>query len=57
MTSKLVAECALCLVDDLDKLPGGRDYGGVLTSASGLGMPLVDRLSKVGIDFDAPRTI
>lgn len=57
VTSKLVAECALCLVDDLDKLPGGRDYGGVLTSASGLGMPLVDRLSKVGIDFDAPRTI
>lgn len=55
VTSKLVSECAICLVDDADSLPGGSDYGGVLTSASGLGMALVERLGKVGINFDAPR--
>lgn len=57
VTSKLVSECALCLIEDGDKLPGGGDYGGVLTSASGLGMALVDRLKKVGINFDAPRRV
>ena len=57
VTSKLVSECALCLIEDSDKLPGGGDYGGVLTSASGLGMALVDRLKKVGINFDAPRRV
>lgn len=55
VTSKLVSECALCLLEDSDALPGGRTYGGVLTSASGLGMALVERLSQVGIEFDAPR--
>lgn len=55
VTSKLVAECALCLVEDTDALPGGSDYGGVLTSASGLGMTLVDRLKRVGIEFDDPQ--
>lgn len=56
VTSKLVAECALCLVEDGAKLPGGADYGGVLTSASGLGNALVERLSKAGIQFDAPQS-
>ena len=55
VTSKLVSECALCLVEDSDKLPGGSAYGGVLTSASGLGMALVERLGKAGVNFDAPR--
>ena len=55
VTSKLVAECALCLVENGDDLPGGSTYGGVLTSASGLGMALVDRLSRSGIEFDEPR--
>ena len=54
VTSKLVAECALCLVEDADILPGGSEYGGVLTSASGLGNPLISRLSKVGINFAGP---
>jgi len=54
VTSKLVSECALALVEDLDSLPGGKELGGVLTSASGLGRPLVDRLSKVGIVFEGP---
>ena len=54
VTSKLVTECALCLVEDADALPGGAGYGGVLTSASGLGDALIGRLSKVGIHFDGP---
>ena len=33
---------------------GGDGYGGVLTSASGLGQALIDRLSKNGIHFDGP---
>lgn len=56
VTSKLVSECALCLVD-AEKLPGGTEFGGVLTSATGLGMPLVDRLKRVGIEFDAPQQV
>ena len=54
VTSKLVSECALCLVEDADDLPGGDGYGGVLTSASGLGQALIARLTKVGIHFDGP---
>lgn len=55
VTSKLVSECALCLIENSDALPGGAEYGGVLTSATGLGMPLVDRLKRVGITFDDPQ--
>ena len=54
VTSKLVSECALCLLENADELPGGSGYGGVLTSASGLGQALIARLSKVGIYFDGP---
>ena len=54
VTSKLVSECALCLVENADDLPGGAGYGGVLTSASGLGDALIARLSKVDIHFDGP---
>ena len=54
VTSKLVSECALCLIEDADSLPGGSEYGGVLTSASGLGQPLISRLKKVGITFKGP---
>ena len=54
VTSKLVSECALCLIEDIEELPGGRGYGGVLTSASGLGHSLISRLTKVGIDFKGP---
>ena len=55
VTSKLLAESAMCLVQNADELPGGKNYGGVLTSATGLGMPLVERLKKVGIEFDDPK--
>jgi len=54
VTSKLVSECALCLIEDIEELPGGRGYGGVLTSASGLGHSLISRLTKAGIDFKGP---
>ena len=57
VTSKFLAECALCLVHNADELPGGKNYGGILTSATGLGMPLVERLKKVGIEFDDPKEI
>jgi len=54
VTSKFVSECALCLIEDIDALPGGSEYGGVLTSASGLGSTLISRLSKVGVNFEGP---
>ena len=54
VTSKLVSECALCLVLNGNNLPGGELYGGVLTSASGLGDALISRLKKVGINFKGP---
>jgi short subunit dehydrogenase-like uncharacterized protein len=54
VTSKLVSECALCLIENQDELPGGKEYGGVLTSASGLGDPLIARLKKAGILFQGP---
>ena len=54
VTSKLVSECALCLIEDQDTLPGGSEYGGILTSASGLGESLIARLKRVGINFEGP---
>ena len=54
VTSKLVSECALCLIEDLERLPGGPEYGGILTSAAGLGSPLITRLKKAGISFLGP---
>ena len=54
VTSKLVSECALCLIEDQDTLPGGGEYGGILTSASGLGESLIARLKRVGINFKGP---
>ena len=53
VTSKFVAECALSLLEDPETLPGGREYGGVLTSASGLGNILIDRLKNADIHFEA----
>ena len=54
VTSKLVSECALCLIENEGTLPGGNEYGGVLTSASGLGGPLIARLKNAGISFQGP---
>ena len=57
VTSKLVCEAAVSLVENFEDLPGGPGYGGVLTSASGLGRVLVNRLKKIGITFDDPRKL
>ena len=54
VTSKFVCESALTLIHDEENLPGGKGYGGLLTPASGLGQPLIDRLSKSGIFFEGP---
>ena len=53
VTSKFVAECALSLLEDPETLPGGSEYGGILTSASGLGNVLVERLKNADIHFEA----
>ena len=49
-TAKLVCESALALARSND-LPGGEGYGGVLTSAVGLGEVLVNRLKDTEIEF------
>ena len=35
-----------------DNLPGGEDFGGFLTPATGLGIPLIERLKKADIKFE-----
>ena len=52
VTSKFVCESALSLLGDQRNLPGGPGYGGILTSSSGLGHVLIDRLKNVGIVFE-----
>jgi len=48
-TARMLAESALCLArGEADGLPGG-----VLTPASALGMPLIERLRSAGFTFDA----
>lgn len=48
-TAKMVAESALCLAFDADKLSSS---GGVLTPAVAMGEVLIDRLQKAGIRFE-----
>jgi short subunit dehydrogenase-like uncharacterized protein len=45
-TAQMLGETALCLARDGARLPG---RGGVLTPATGLGQPLIDRLRAVGM--------
>ena len=54
ITSLMVTESALCLVENHQDLPGGPGYGGILTSASGLGGALISRLKNAGIVFEGP---
>ena len=49
-TSKMVCESALTIAL-CDDLPGGENFGGFLTPASGLGKPLIERLENAGIRF------
>ncbi len=51
VTSKLVCESAISLLEDPSSLPGGASWGGVLTPSSGMGAVLVGRLKKAGIVF------
>ena len=48
-TSKMVAESALCLAFDRDKLP---PHLGVVTPAVAMGNALIDRLQAAGIRFE-----
>ena len=48
-TSRMVLEAGLCLALDSDKIS---QEAGVMTSASGLGLPLIDRLRKAGYIFE-----
>jgi short subunit dehydrogenase-like uncharacterized protein len=48
-TTKMLCESALALALQLDDLPGGRQHGGLLTPASGLGDVLVQRLRAAGM--------
>lgn len=48
-TAKMLAEAALCLAFERQCLPA---HSGIVTSAAGLGEPLIERLRAVGISFD-----
>jgi len=52
-TSVMLAESALCLALDADRVPPA---AGVLTPATAMGMPLVDRLRAAGLTFAATLT-
>jgi short subunit dehydrogenase-like uncharacterized protein len=47
-TSRILAEAALCLAFDRERLP---QHFGVVPSAAALGAPLIDRLQAIGITF------
>jgi short subunit dehydrogenase-like uncharacterized protein len=49
-TAVMMGESALCLALDRERLP---EAGGVLTPATGIGLPLVDRLRAAGMTFEA----
>ena len=52
MTSRMACESALCLaVENLDELPGGAGFGGLLTPSIGLGNVLIKRLKNIGVAF------
>jgi len=51
-TAKMVAESALCLALDGEKLSPRSSQGGVLTPAEAMGDVLIERLQKAGIRFE-----
>jgi len=53
-TAVMLGESALALAFDEDRLPAA---AGVLTPATGLGMPLVERLRERGFTFDCDRGV
>lgn len=48
VTSRMLAESAICLATEAESLP---ERAGVLTPASGIGLPLVRRLDAAGVHF------
>lgn len=52
-TAKMLGESALCLAMDRDATPAA---AGVLTPASAMGMPLVERLRRAGMTFQVEAT-
>jgi len=48
-TAKMLAESALCLAEDRERLPA---QAGVITSAAAFGEVLIERLSRAGIVFE-----
>ncbi|KAJ1553682.1 hypothetical protein HK096_006880 [Nowakowskiella sp. JEL0078] len=63
--SKMLAECALCIIYDENKLKDARKEdtafplfnGGILTPATAFGSVLVDRLNASGISFEIKEII
>ena len=55
-TAKLICESALCLVLNEENLPN-TNAGGVLTTSTGLGSTLIDRLKKADVLFEGPKKI
>jgi len=47
-TAKMLAEAALCLAFDRERLP---NHFGVITTAAAMGEPLIERLQSAGISF------
>lgn len=45
----MLAECGLCLALDEDRLEN--KTGGVLTTATAMGMPLIERMRAAGMTF------
>jgi short subunit dehydrogenase-like uncharacterized protein len=52
LTARFLSESAILLANDIEKLPGGKDYGGVLTPATALGLPMIDLLLERDIHFE-----
>ena len=55
-TAKLICESALCLALNSDNLPN-TNAGGVLTTSTGLGSTLIDRLKNADVLFEGPSKI
>jgi short subunit dehydrogenase-like uncharacterized protein len=51
-TTKFVCEAALTLAAGASGLPGGKQRGGVLTPATGLGLPYAQRLVAAGMTLE-----
>ena len=53
-TTIFVCEAALALALDAPRLPGGAQWGGVLTPATALGAVLAERLRAAGMTVEPP---